>query len=131
MLVAARTLTASYKRRRAAVVNFAASRITFAGTGSRGAGDVVWRGFRRHGHAVARRGLPRAARVGAQDLREIPRRVLAQAGGGAGLPDRFRRGTDPRRVSRVADPGGIWRLRPAIARRRGYPGGDQRLRVQR
>ena len=35
------------------------------------------------------------------------------------------------RVSRLADPGGIWRLRPAVARRRGDPRRDQRLGLHR
>ena len=98
---------------------------------STGACDALWRSIRRAGHAGARRGLSRAARVGAQDLREISRRVLAPARGRAGLSDRLHPGIDRGRVSRLADPGGVWRVGLADPRRRGDPRRDQRLGLHR
>ena len=46
-------------------------------------------------------------------------------------PTAIHRGIDRGRVSRLADPRGIWRLGPAAARRRGDPRRDQRLRLHR
>ena len=51
--------------------------------------------------------------------------------GRAGLSDRIRRRADRGRLSRLADPRGIWRLGAAAARRRGDPRGDQRLGLHR
>ena len=107
-------------------MNSSPSRAILTGNGWR-RGDGLRRRQRRAGHARARRGLPGTARVDPQDLRALSRRLLAQARRRAGLSDRVYRGTDPGRVSRLADPRGIWRLGPAAARRRGDPRRDQRL----
>src|SRR6516162_7795426 len=81
-------------------------------------------GERVAGHGRPRRRLSRAARSGAQDLRALPRRVLAQIGGGTGLPDRVHHRADSKRVSRLTDSRGIWRLGTAAEGRRRDPRGD-------
>src|SRR6516225_9239341 len=78
-------------------------------------------GERAADHGRPRRRLSRTARIGAQDLRALSRRLLAQVGGGAGLPDRVYRRADPRRVPRFADPRGIWRIGIASTSGRGDP----------
>ena len=77
------------------------------------------------------RTIPSCASRSARSARAIPAPIGASSRTEQAYPTEFVTELTAGRLSRLADPGGIRRLRAAVARRRGDPRGDQRLGLHR